>query len=451
MPPAESNFAVIQFNADDRRWPPIETAQSTVIAISVFAAAIAPLALPVMVLLLAFITLAENPQALSKLSDLPWRLAHNRAALAALAFITFAVASTMWSIRPAETLKSLAQILMLGFASWYVAATLSQQIATLKSVRRTRFLRAVALPALFIGFYFAIDFLTGSSVTLFFARNFPRIFDGFENTFIYDANRNLIGLDESYFNRIVAALALLCVGIVAALQFWPRPRWGLTLGLTACLGMAAIGFSSGSATALLALATSVLAFNVALMSPRWATRLLQTMFVIVMILAIPLSMVPGKLGLQNNPHLPVSFRERAIIWNDLANLSLERPWFGIGVKSVKFLSQQETKLDSEIAIGAKQRAYVHPHNGYLEVWVELGAVGAILFTLAGLLSLNRILSLPPAMQKFALALAAGTLTIIGPGWSLWQPWLIAAIGVGWIALMMSRSEFERVRGNAIAE
>jgi hypothetical protein len=46
------------------------------------------------------------------------------------------------------------------------------------------------------------------------------------------------------------------------------------------------------------------------------------------------------------------------------------------------------------------------------------------------------------MQKYALALTAGTATIIGFAWNLLQPWLIAAIGFSWIALLMLRPVFE---------
>jgi protein-S-isoprenylcysteine O-methyltransferase Ste14 len=42
-------------------------------------------------------------------------------------------------------------------------------------------------------------------------------------------------------------------------------------------------------------------------------------------------------------------------------------------------------------------------------------------------------------------MAATTMTMIGPGWELWQPWLIAAIGSGWIALILLRYQFEESR------
>jgi len=435
-------------STNDRTWLPLETAQSTLIAITALTAAVAPLGLPTMVAVLALVTLAQNwredlsPSAIARIRM------RDPAVLAAITFIVFATASTTWALQPLYALKSLAQAALTGLGAMYVAGTLSRQLRRPGQTRRIRFVRAAPLATLFIGLYFLLEFLTGNGVTLFFARNVPGLFDGFENTFIYDATGGLVGLDESYFNRISAALVLLTIGIVAALQFWPRRAWGSAFGALVCIGSLAICLKSGSATALLAFALSALTFTLALWSSKRTSRLLQVAYLIAIITAIPLSMLPKALDIDENPALPPSFRERVIIWNDVAGLALERPWLGNGVKSVKFLQiRPKVQSAAENASSDSLRTYAHPHNGYLQVWVELGLVGAALFAIAGALAINGIMFLPYAMQKYALALATGTLTMLGPGWDLWQPWLIAAIGFGWIALMLLRTEFELADNN----
>lgn len=431
-------------DADDRIWPPLETAQSALVALVTLTTAIAPLALPPMVVVLALVTLAQHLSRGWSLSAIPGTLMRSPAALATSAFLAYAAISCSWAAQPGFALKSLTQAALTGLAAWYVASTLSTQLTPLGPVRRARFVRALPLPGLAIGVYFLLDFLTGDGVTIFFAHNFPPIFDGAENTFYYDASHKLVGLDASYFNRAAAALALLTVSIVAAVQFWPRPNWGSALGMLTGMAMAGICLKSGSTTALLALMVSAFIFAMAHWSSKLATRFLQVAFLLVIAAAIPLSMLPKALNIDKNQALPLSFRERAIIWNDLANLTLEQPWAGTGVKSIKSQKRWAPRQDKIAEAGVGLRSYAHSHNGYLQVWLELGATGAALFAVAGFILLNTISSLPQAMQKYALSLAGSTAAIIGTAWSMWQPWFVAAIGFSWIALMMLRAEFENV-------
>jgi O-antigen ligase len=177
---------------------------------------------------------------------------------------------------------------------------------------------------------------------------------------------------------------------------------------------------------------------------------LQLSFLLITLAAVPLAMLPKALALDQNTRLPFSFRERIVIWDDLARLTLQQPILGIGVNSIKFHRSVRTprSLQTEAAEPRKavraetRRTYWHPHNGYLQIWLELGAIGAILFAIAGTLLLGRIAILPSSIQPFAAGLAATTLAIIGPGWGLWQPWLIASIGFGWVALLTMRRMFE---------
>lgn len=436
--------------ASESAWPPLETAQSAVIGLVAFIVAIAPLAVPALIVVLVVITLLQDLGEGTLRLESAWRLPGDRASLMALAFVFFAFLSCLWALRPLYSFFSLAQNASVGLGGWYVAWSLGRRLRALSRTRRRRFTRALPIAFVFVGFYFLLDGLSGDGTTLFFARNAPWLFDGFESAIRNDASGVAVGLHDVYFNRTAASLMLLLPALVAAFLFWPVEAWGRPLGVVATLVMAAVCFKSNSATALLAMATGLVFAVLSLWSRHATVRLLQMVFLAVALAAVPLSMLPKTLALDTHPRIPFSFRERVVIWDDLATLALSSPIIGIGVKSTRFLSGRVSEAHRDTPGKPDVRNYWHPHNGYLQIWLELGAIGAFLFATAGTLLLGRLQRLDRAMQPYAIALAAGTLIMIGPGWGLWQPWLIGGAAFGWVALSMLRPEFE-VRATDIGQ
>ena len=103
---------------------------------------------------------------------------------------------------------------------------------------------------------------------------------------------------------------------------------------------------------------------------------------------------------------------------------MERPVFGWGLNTSRVIPGGGVKLDaSESALP------LHPHNGVLQLWLELGAVGALLG--AGLLI--RILVRTVAWTGDPVERAACTaLTLTGfviacLSYGLWQSWWMAAL------------------------
>ena len=85
------------------------------------------------------------------------------------------------------------------------------------------------------------------------------------------------------------------------------------------------------------------------------------------------------------------------------------------------------------ATGADAGGYVYPwrsgphaHNVFLQVWYELGAVGARLFCALGLAVLAAIARAARPAQAY-LAAGFASASVIGAfTWGLWQPWFLAA-------------------------
>ncbi len=84
----------------------------------------------------------------------------------------------------------------------------------------------------------------------------------------------------------------------------------------------------------------------------------------------------------------------------------------------------------------------HPHNAFLQIWVELGAVGALLCAILYAFTLRRIASLPEPFIPTALAMVATTLAMSSVGFGLWQAWWIATVfaSVIWFGLVRRTME-----------
>ena len=70
----------------------------------------------------------------------------------------------------------------------------------------------------------------------------------------------------------------------------------------------------------------------------------------------------------------------------------------------------------------------HPHDAAMQIWAELGAVGAALAVAILLLVLRGIAALPKAGMVPALALMAGTAIVALVGHGAWQGWWAASVG-----------------------
>jgi O-antigen ligase len=191
------------------------------------------------------------------------------------------------------------------------------------------------------------------------------------------------------------------------------------------LTVAAVVSPLSSNAALLALAMGSAVFTLALLWKRGVTGGLAGLAVAA-ILAIPW-VVP-------NLPFPDDFRSqlesaqssvahRLIIWEYASEKIGERPFLGWGMDASRHMARGEKVM------GALELMPLHPHNGALQVWLELGLPGALLMAaLAGgiFLAAGRA---PPLFAAAGGASAAGYLVIGGLSFGVWQTWWVA---VAWI-------------------
>ncbi len=118
---------------------------------------------------------------------------------------------------------------------------------------------------------------------------------------------------------------------------------------------------------------------------------------------------------------------RVEIWRYVHELIQGRLVQGYGFDSARVLGGSATMLPSFEG----KTTFLHPHNGMLQLWLELGGIGVALFLAAGVLGFRTFLAAGPA--RLTLATGSATVTTSAVLWSLsfgvWQGWWLAVLGL----------------------
>ncbi|WP_376087925.1 O-antigen ligase family protein [Roseomonas sp. CCTCC AB2023176] len=142
--------------------------------------------------------------------------------------------------------------------------------------------------------------------------------------------------------------------------------------------------------------------------------------------------------------IAVSAAHRLIIWDYALRRIADRPVLGWGMDSSRAIPGGQDRPDAAaltrigLVPGSERSALfapdgrfnvmpLHPHNAFLQVWLELGAVGAVLA--AGLLSALGFAAgrLPPAVRAGACGAMTSAAVSGLLSYGVWQPWWIGGL------------------------
>jgi O-antigen ligase len=204
-------------------------------------------------------------------------------------------------------------------------------------------------------------------------------------------------------------LTLLAPMAIAAVT--GRARWVLGLGLGAGIIGPALVF--GYDAPLLALACALLAAGLVWFLPFMGPRLLAGLSAGGFLLAPVLVNGAFTLGLDErlSPFLSESWLQRLGYWSKAVEWIWARPLPGWG-------------LDASRAFGPGIQ--LHPHNAPLQVWMELGLIGAVAAAIVWA-SIFSGLSRPVRTPAAAAAAAAATAYLVfgAVSFGVWQEWWLA--------------------------
>ena len=324
------------------------------------------------------------------------------------ALIVWGLASALWAVNPARSLVMAARLAVLFAAALGLAAAVPLLVAPRRLLCWLGAGLAVAIVLT------AIQFVTQGWLTGAFSKR---------------------GFIAPALNQVENALALLLLPLVALLIERRRP-W-LAAFVAAAMALTLFGLDGTTGKAGVAAGMMVAAL---LYLARGPICRLAAIVSVAAILTAPLTFpvlhdVPAIHDWAAG-YYKWSARHRLEIWRFTGNRIAEKPLLGWGLDSSRAIPG-----GSDPTPEGPPWLPLHPHNGALQIWLELGVPGALLFA-AFIARLWLGLARAPWPRFFAAA-AGGSLCaaqIIGvAAYGLWEEWWIGTQFLAlFLILVMSR-------------
>jgi len=216
-------------------------------------------------------------------------------------------------------------------------------------------------------------------------------------------------------------------------QGGPGNRVGAVAVIAAAIAIIMVGVSNSNQAAAL---VSVIIALLAGVTGRWLQKLLAGLVVAGILVApvLPTTVLAPERWAASFDAEHYSALHRLHIWNFAAQRIAEAPVIGWGLDAARRIPGGDTKLP-----GGGNVMSVHTHNASLQIWLELGAVGAVIF--AGLLAglWLRIGALDQQMARAAgTGLLASALIVANLSFGIWQTWWMASLALCGLAFMLAR-------------
>ena len=137
------------------------------------------------------------------------------------------------------------------------------------------------------------------------------------------------------------------------------------------------------------------------------------------------------------PYVKHSGDHRFEIWDYMSARVVERPFLGWGLWSTKSVPITPQEMSHYIYVS---KLGIYPHNQWLELWVEMGVLGALVGVLLSVIVLRRIgRSLPTDLQPFAYAAFASAVAISSFGFQVTtDSWWAALAATGFLFRELGR-------------
>ncbi len=119
--------------------------------------------------------------------------------------------------------------------------------------------------------------------------------------------------------------------------------------------------------------------------------------------------------------IATSALHRLEIWNYVVSKIFSEPALGYGLEASRILGE-----GTRSAIAPSSTLLpLHPHNGFLQIWLELGLSGYLALGLLCLWLVHKVTQQKGAKMVFSTGLLVSGLSLFSTAFGMWQSWLIA--------------------------
>ena len=326
-----------------------------------------------------------------------------------LGMLAWGTVSALWAVEPARSLLIALRLTGL-FAAAFALALAAGRLAAPRRLAGC-FLAGLALAVIAA----EVQFATGGLLTRpFFERPFvgPRL------------------------NQLADALAILA--LPSAAMLWARRRPTLAAVVALAAAAAVYHFVGDAAKGGFAVAVAaLLLFRLGGGNLMRAAAILSVLAVLAAPLTLPrlahLSAVS-----QDAAQFKFSLWHRLQIWSFVGDRIAERPLFGWGLDASRAIPGGTDPIGPGVLV---PKLPLHPHDAALQIWLELGVPGALLFAgFAAWLWLTLARSEWPPLYRAAAGagLAAACFAALGT-YGVWQEWWIATLSLAlFVILVLAR-------------
>ena len=320
------------------------------------------------------------------------------AAIAILTLVVWAVGSSLWSPYVPKKLGENSAVKLVFEMVLYASAISAARTAAPAS--RIWALRALAWGTALLGALLLVEGLTGAA-----------LYQALRAA-IQDPIRPDLGVRNAA--RALFVLALFAPSALVAGLRVSGPRLGLVLvGLPILAGLVWPSIAFSYDAPLVALVASAAAAGVVWAWPVWGPRLLATVAATFFMAAPALVWAVRQLGWYDPlaAHVSLSWSQRLGYWRHAQDWITDHPLRGWGLDASRMFSPG---------------IHLHPHDAALQIWLELGLIGAVsaavlwAVVLAGMSRPRR----DPAIAASA-ATAFAYLTFDAFSFGVWQEWWLA--------------------------
>ncbi len=325
---------------------------------------------------------------------------------------TYSLISAIWSPYPEKAISNAARVALLLFAGLLVKSKVS-----LMSEKETKFAKNILIISSMVVWLFYIEEL---------AFSFPIVSIIKKSSNLYDDYWNKLGKGASFLCLYIWPVSYM-IYTKTSKKIYPILFILINLIFSHLLPMAAVELAILSGIFVFALTRLFGRKFLAILFPLIITTIL--MFPLISLKIISPNAINNSSYAEK---VPPSWYHRLVIWNFSSSKAMENPLIGSGSGASRYISDnlQPEKImtlpDGTDFMGYKLP--LHTHNSSIQVWLEMGFVGIMLYIML-IIGIARRISLSTDRNIMAVytATLTSTMCISMISFGIWQSWWIATM------------------------